>query len=295
MIGHEIGHPLYLEKNIQEKLLPIEIDPQSLAEASRKIRSRICTAEVFNGSSIEYGFDEKTVQRLVQSEVEKVVLKWFEELGADLFGLLLFGPAFVISFIHFISTVLLLDESSQTHPPSRLRLRTLFRLCEELFPSEDLFEPTRTFLSGWKTIACRVPDVENEDVDPVHTAALKTVSSQVEKLIGFVTSSLDGKLVYSQESYRFDCCKLPPLINAHIAPVQVLLGSEFLPASLVGVFNAGWQCYLTGLEGFKKTLDPRAVKEPADLCRKFNQFLLKSMELTDILATWVEVKNDPVD
>jgi hypothetical protein len=109
MLGHEIGHPLYTTNHVESKLLPVELDQATVSNLAKRIKTQLESSDPADST-----FGELALKTMITSRVHSVVSRWIEELGADLFALSIFGPSFLLAFIHFVSGFLLLDDASDT-------------------------------------------------------------------------------------------------------------------------------------------------------------------------------------
>ncbi|MCI0562955.1 MAG: hypothetical protein MN733_31140, partial [Nitrososphaera sp.] len=228
---------------------------------------------------------------LCNARLNKAIPSWIQELCADLFGFLLFGPAYLLSLIHFSSSFLLLESASASHPPSRLRLKLLFKLLRRRFKDEHLSPDTSVFLAAWEEIALSPINVEN-DVAKIafHSIHEETVLNRLLDVVEKVDLAT-GK--YDQSKYVHDVKALGPMINALIPPVEVLAadGTGLKLSSTVGLMNAGWEVYLSGLTEFKENLSQGETLSEFEVTLRYNKFLLKSLELIEVRRIWEEARD----
>jgi hypothetical protein len=288
MLAHEIGHPFYQTRRVHEQVLPIEIDEDLLRQLYGQIRLDL-ERRVVDGQQLTIPFDELSFQSFVTARVNEMIPNWVEEIASDLFGLTVFGPAYLYAFVYFVSSFQLLDDGSRTHPPARIRLRALFGLLDGLFPSGEqaaLFSaPTYGFLEAWRQIAMRPlsPGSLFEHV------ALDTIEKQgvLDRLRTAITGSVDDEHVYTKTRYQEDLRKLLPLIDAHIPPVESIDKSgDQSGFDTVSIFNAAWERLLGGLADLRSALPEAQQSSDFEVRRSYNRFILKSLELSDVVRMW---------
>jgi hypothetical protein len=221
---------------------------------------------------------------------------WVQELAADLFGFMLFGPAYLFAFIHFSQSFALLDSASTSHPPDRERIRAMFRMLDRMYSADVFSQATREFLDLWRQIASR----ENADVQGVYEGvALKAIRDArvSDRLIDAVMAAMRPEQCYNAQRYRDDCGALGELIDAQIPPAEVMdpATGQTRAATITGILNAGWDRFLSGLLRFKEQVRDGSGMAPFDLTLRFNRFLLKSMELNDAVIAWGKAKDDIIN
>lgn len=292
ILAHELGHPVYQNSDIETGILAsITIDKAFLRSL---FSSRARSAPKHEKQQTEFPYEQILYESKIADEVSKAIPSWIQELCADLFGLLIFGPAYLLSLIHFSSSFLLLESASASHPPSRLRLKLLFKLLRRRFTEQGFSPSTREFLAEWEQIASIPINVEN-DVARIafHSIQDETVLNKLLDVVEQVNLAT-GK--YDQIKYDNDVKALGPMINALIPPVEVLAddGTGLELSSTVGLMNAGWEVYLSGLTEFKKNLPEREALSEFKVALRYNKFLLKSLELIEVRRSWEEA-NDLID
>src|SRR5205814_739795 len=97
---------------------------------------------------------------------------------------------------------------------------------------------------------------------------------------------------YTQTDYRHDLRVLCPLIEGQIPPAEYLLKGKYVPANFVGILNAGWECYLGELKAYESKLPPGKKRTAYDVKRNYNSFLLKALEINDVIGSWREASRD---
>ena len=281
IFGHELSHPLWDEFAIQERLPEVIVDKNRLMKLVKTFEKQAAEP-----TTKEFPFE--ALERVISApqRVQSATVKWCKELTSDLFALALFGPAFLFSVIHFTSSFERLDFANDTHPPSRLRLRLLFRFLDILYNRADSFSSqTERFLNEWRRIGDEKIIVE----DDVHDLVLETIANS--KLDNELTSIVKGLLSklpsqYTQDDYKNDLKVLCPLIDAQIPPAEYLSNGKYEPATFAGILNAGWECQLQGLNEYKSRLPASKRSSDYELKRSYNGFLLKALELNEAIRSW---------
>lgn len=319
ILSHELGHPLSETFEIDKKLPSIKIDEQLLKEIYNLAKATSSDSE---GQQQEFPFDELQFISLVSSRVNSTISNWIQELASDLFGLLCFGPAYLYAFIHFFSSAFRLDAASATHPPTRLRLKSLFKLLDAGYPSTrkepaqadatirqlvsseysddgmrpslegsrgshiGLSSPASDFLEGWRQIATEKIDIERGRM--IEALAARTLMQEglLDKLQSAAVSSYPKQHTYTATEYAEALRELCPLIDHCIPPVEVWRESNAACADPVSILNAGWEARILGLADFSQHLAPDDRRDPLALSRAFNSFLRKTIELNEAARLW---------
>ena len=110
IFGHEISHPLWNELDIESQIPPFQLSKPKLLEIAKEIKKT--TTE----SQAEFPFESIARLAQVPNAVQAATNNWCREFTSDLFGLILFGPAFVLTSIHFFMSFGTLDAASLSTP-----------------------------------------------------------------------------------------------------------------------------------------------------------------------------------
>lgn len=292
ILAHEIGHPLYRESDIEGKILPrISVSDQRIKDIYARLTASAESREQ-EDSQTELPFGELFFKNMVTRKVNTIIPAWIEELASDMFGLLIFGPAYLLATIHFASSIYLLNSTSESHPPTRFRLRILQDLMEKEFPSDKLGSNTCDFLRSWDEIVRR--EVMLEDL--FEQLALEAIQEGdiLDDLREAVLNCLPTDRRYTLRQYEDEVPELVSLIDGMIPPAERLVRDCYQSSTVPGILNAGWECFLGGLTGFKKCLPNADSISSFDLALKYNEFLIKSMELNQIRESWKRAKENAV-
>ncbi|MBI2431648.1 MAG: hypothetical protein HYV26_02125 [Candidatus Hydrogenedentes bacterium] len=236
--------------------------------------------------------------RKIKELLKPQIGRWRKELAADLYGILLFGPAYFFAFAEFIVSMGRLDSPDDDHPPPRFRLRRLLEYMDHLYPSSFLPEEAGEYLDQWRPVA-------NEDIDCANEKHLLLIYlfdalHDPEKLREVVMEDL-GQHVYLPGNYTEEVEALLRLIVADIPPAEVLKslpgedGVAYVPADIRSILNAGWLSHLRKYAGFRQRLPKDRSSDEQAVALEFNAFLMKSMELNDIILTWNEEASDAIN
>jgi len=291
ILAHEIGHPLFRELEIEQKVSPISVGERRINDLYEQLKATVEKAKP-DGTQRELPFGEVMFKAFVTENVNRIIPTWVEEIGSDMFGFMTFGPAYVLAFIYFCSSVFRLNSASESHPPPRFRIKTLLDRMEVEFPPEGLGCKTREFLNTWREIARREPI----NLNPLQQIALDTIQEQgvVDRLYNAIQQSLPDDKRYSKARYAEEVGPLTELIDAMIPPAEILSDKGYKPTTIPGILNAGWECFLAGLDKFRECLPEGECNTVFELNHKFNEFLIKSMELNQIRRSWDSARNDVI-
>ncbi|HYC93668.1 MAG TPA: hypothetical protein VEO54_30970 [Thermoanaerobaculia bacterium] len=234
----------------------------------------------------------------------EVATEWLLELASDLFGLYIFGPAYVCAAIHYATAVTALDEASKSHPPTRVRLHLLFGLMDEMYTKSMNEQGGREFAYGpnmsqlfdmWRPAvdASRLGIAQmSSNVDERYArtafAAIRN-PDRVKELRSMARGLAQERYgaYYKQENYVRDMGLVRSIRN-FIPPVQFLNEGKSELTSVPGILNACWEYYLGGLEQFGSVLPATISSDRFALSAIFNEFVLKTLELSGLAGQWRE-------
>jgi hypothetical protein len=279
ILAHEMGHPLYEMLKIADTLGPIKVDEGFLKAFMNQVKQ--------DPNFQAAGLDELKFVQYLTSTMNRIIPAWIEELAADQFGLLLFGPAYLLAYINLGSSVGLLDSASDSHPPDRFRLKTIFDLLDKRYDAKVFSQSTKDFLGVWRPVVGQKPELQSHYM---LTYSWLVSNGIPEKIQEAVLKALDSKSVYTQEQYQGDLTCLVPIINAQVPVAEVLKNGKSVRTELTSILNAGWDSFLSGLKEFRQFYPDEQAMSEFELNVKFNRFLLKSMELNEVIRVWEEGK-----
>jgi hypothetical protein len=235
---------------------------------------------------------------------------WAKELAADMFGVSIFGPAYLAATIHFAVSIQGIDAASRSHPPLRLRLNWSFRLLDKLYTvevehndgnekrlvSEFAYGPnTAKLLATWREIAdkTRLRIGPSKEINEDYATFLMSVVNKppvydaIQEEVHRVAQSKFGRL-YSVTDYLKDLL-LTRSIAACIPPIERTDAAGTSLSTIEGIMNAAWECYLgEELGGFATRLPVEVRGDAFRRNRTYNDFLLKTLELNEVARTWRE-------
>ena len=103
--------------------------------------------------------------------------------------------------------------------------------------------------------------------------------------------ALDESHRYSLQRFLNDLQALSPLIRSQIPPSRVVEGGVARPADMVAIVNAAWYAYLCEMSQFVEGLHPGDRQDRIRSSRKFQDFILKAIELAEIERAWREAES----
>lgn len=291
MLAHEIGHPLYRKNKLRGKILPISIDDSSLDDVYKAFKKEQENTQ--DRVQTEIPFTEVQFKALVSRVVHEIMSQWIGEIAADLYGLMIFGPAYILSFFYFSSAIERIDNASFSHPPPRLRCRNLLSFMKERMKDKYKLEYLKKFTRTAIDMLDVVSNKRAQNLGIVFEVAVNSIQKEeiLQRICDGVQNSLSKKEKYLPEQYKEEVDELVDLINAMVVPVETRQCNEYRLASLPGILNAGWECFLEGLTEYKEHLPPDKKANSFQVALQFNRFLMKSIELNDVKRSWEEERN----
>lgn len=276
ILAHELGHPLYEQRNIGKHISPIEVDEELVRRVHESLESELRRIAEEEELDLELLRSPILLPTLIAKRLKSLVVNWIAELSCDVFGLCLFGPSYLYAYIYFSSGFQLLDNASESHPPNRLRLRALFVALNKLYSGDAFSEGTKTFLESWQSVADQ--DFDGLAVDEEVALKILERNDILKKIADAVQVSLDrSNQLYDQATYTRDLEQVGPSVRAQIPPSTIGDDLTFDAVDLKAILNAAWEEYLGGMRNFGSRLPAERARTPFGLVQSFNGFILKCM------------------
>ncbi|MGN6185312.1 MAG: dCTP deaminase [Thermoanaerobaculia bacterium] len=256
-------------------------------------------------------------QRAAAAQVSNA---WRLEIVADLFGMFVFGPAYVCACVYYITSLYDMHTATAKHPPFALRLRILIEALNDNFRlpilgDNDESEPelkaapwlpnTQQALTGWLLKANNSKPFISDEADlpaAIRIAVTKVVSNDAvimplrrlaKNLASIRNDAHADPAEYSPLLYEAEVADLVKAINFNVVPVEQHVGGRPKYVTTASILNAAWECFLGSLREFSAHLQSGTPR--AKVYRLFNEFLLKTLELSELAKKWEDVAKVAVD
>lgn len=272
IIAHELGHCLYMQGNLNKKLLPLV----KLSKVNvNKILQRI-------SSSGSYSMDD--ISRITK-DINTTSEKWVKELACDAIAYFLFGPAFLFATIELLPIMHpSFDYDISTHPPTRMRLGLLYKMFEQESEFISLMTPkVKRHLDKWRQIA--------RSQRPTFSLLITELAGQAiigiyDKIIEAAQAVVGESRIYSASSHSEEIKELVNRAKNFILPNEYIKNGKSKVVSMQSIFNAGWLVYYAEMDKLQATfkLDSWVCK------RKLNEIIARAIELNEIQKRWREVQ-----
>ncbi len=296
ILAHEAAHGLYKQDGLADRILPKVKIPISLIKSwANKIVSEQRSTDVKKGETIRFPFEEIEVRRMLTESATGTVENWVAELCCDALAVTILGPAYFFGFIHFFSTVAMLDGSSDSHPPPRLRIRLMCRHLQKTYDFKDHAKLSE-LLELWTTKAEERSD-KSISTSLTSALALKAISDKVINLISRVAiESIQRGIQYSHAKFLANIDTMVPLFieNVPAAELRKNLDEDCKIPSISDILNAGWYIKLGCFDAFRSSLPEKISGDRFSSERHLHRLLLKCMELAEIKRRWNEVKTKQI-
>ncbi len=266
MMGHEVIHLTDHVDNISSGLI---------ATGQVKIIKTVVRREA---ASLE------EAQRLFE-KTEPVLRRWLAELVADLFAVRVYGPAYLFSFARLSLALQVMDQYSESHPSSRMRLGLMLDELRSLGYFQEYTETRkiREELHHWLNFAASPgPRLEGS-----HYVAFESIMRAKTRLTRRVRTATQGR----EFNVNQFIAEVPPLLDflQHgIPPSEVvdIVSRRSDPASLAGILNAGTLCYLEGMAELKDLLATGEKKPAIAAMTKLSELLARAIESSYAFKEW---------
>ena len=254
IFAHEIGHVLYLHRNMANKLIP-------------------------------------RVQKPTDTMKEKIIkASWVEELAADAIALCILGPAYLYSFIYFTGPFCSMAAPSDTHPPDNLRIKFLCKMLIGNRKQEGLVYKNTlknslnlNYVQQWQSYATK--SISQNPIDPQYrkiASSVNTALSMIKKEAKYITKGRQ----YTPRRYNKDVPELCENIAFGIPPSEIItgvIGEEPIKIPAESILNAGWSYLISNDNRLRDLLgspDLWKVRE-----RLFN-LISAGLEYSEMKSRW---------
>lgn len=291
LLGHEIGHMIYRIKNLKIKFIPMIFTKDKFEKSYDSMQLEI------KEKTTLLGFDLPTKIKNFNLW-QKVISKWVEEIICDKIGLRLFGLAYFFAFLDFVYISSPYTSGTEGHPPNWLRLKILLEDMREMFQFKESFKihkkDLRQEIEGIITFIEDNFSKEIEIKDDDRQFPEKKIEFSVIRK--FVIDVVNNSSIYHDlfnnvldnyiNEYDFksnfkDIKNLIDLIDLYITPNEIIdfKNHTVKKVDIITILNAAW-IYLYFFMDNHYIIFPKLNK--MDVRQKFNNLILKSIELAEI-------------
>jgi len=289
VIAHELGHCLYVERKLENKLLPLvkpdaqELDALVRETAQTKIGPEAEQTPTGQRTLSEY-ITEVEIKSLLTRQINYLAKLWVKELACDAIGYCLFGPAYLFAALDFLTVAYAFDNDLGTHPPNRMRFRLLYKMLDKETGCFNILAPqVKSFLDSWRAIT---GSQEPRFTNPVRKLTGTAILNIYDRIVSITTSAVGSAGPYSAPEHATELQQLVKRAEALIPPNELIENGVSREVKFQSVLNAGWLVYLTGLEAIQEKFD----LEPWECKIKFNEVIARAVELNEIQRRWREVQ-----
>ena len=301
LLGHEIGHAIYKNKQISSKILPHLSYKQRAFKELVDVRLQQLMGEFSRGSGqtptqLILEQTREFAEYVTRMQVFTIASYWIEELFCDIIGTGLFGPAFICASSMFLLPFSQIDETSDTHPSSKLRIQWSINALERNDPGfgykhlrEDSGEVALELLiQPWKQLVGTKATIPR---DAVHKVVFDTVIKVRGKVIEEAKSAL-GAHFFRPSYFKKEVYPLRERLRNWLPPneYQMTAGNPFTIASLQGIFNAGWLSYVEDMPYFVSLFKERLSEN--EIRSRFYGLVSKGIESSQIQLRWQNAKDN---
>jgi len=298
LLGHEIGHAIYLKNNVEQTISPlIQFDQNAVKRTADSMYRSFMASLSSTTIPQQIGLQQtrQSIEYLVSIQLPIITTSWAEELFSDIIGTGLFGPAFICSLSILLLPFDDIDISSESHPPSRFRIQSCLTALNRNDPDDpgygykDLSKTNRNteydcLVKPWKeAVGIKFHWPTEEPYKTVY----RTILGIKNRIIGEAKRQL-GDNAFSYSRFAAQVPKLRSRLISWLPPneYQTKRGEQFNTSSIQAIFNSGWLSYLEDMDGFVR-LFPQFTE--TDIRKKFYQLVIKGVDLANIQHKWKEM------
>lgn len=251
LIAHEIGHGIYAKRALRDRVLaPIQVKPETVSRIVETVASQMVQASETNqniapsstSTRLDAHIDRSWLELFTNALLKEILARWAEEFAADVFGLLLFGPAFLLSQLRFLFPLAAVDVASPDHPSPRMRMR----LSINVLIGTDRGLGYRTakcidieaLFAGWRLTVMSADAKAN---DPYFDAAYEMLRPTLYNIVRICRREIGG-LAYSKADFDADVPRLMTRLENGVPPNELWeeATEQFQPARMASILNTGW-------------------------------------------------------
>ncbi len=270
IIAHELGHCLYMQHNLNKKLLPVvKLSKSEVNKIFQSVSSGRPSIDEISG---------------ITKAINTINEKWVKELTCDAIGYSLFGPAFLFAAIELLPIMHpSFDYDVGTHPTTRMRLLLLYKMFEEESEFIKIINPkVKSHLDKWRKITrSQRPRFSLLITVLAGPAIIKIYDNIIKEAKAAVIESK----IYSASRHSEEIKELVKRAKNFVLPNEYIKNGKSKVVAMQSIFNAGWLVYYSELDKLqaKFGLDSWTCK------RKFNEIIARAIELNEIQKRWKEV------
>lgn len=259
LLFHEIGHATFLERGVTKMfLIPDELQPKS------------------EGAQLLF-------DRNRQHYYEMCANSWYEELFADVIGLELSGPGYVLAFCRVLGGGGGLNAGSATHPPAGLRILLMLDSLEYRGLIDELPAKVKAMLRAWHATVKQLDARANYTVSDKSDNDLRIIMGLLVKAMKESYTGLQAQARtivpdYTAARVQEDLRRGKFLHELRIPPIEIngapgaVTGS---PLASPQIFASCWAAYMLSLEASSAAMDV------------FEKALLESLDAAESLRRWI--------
>lgn len=284
VLTHELAHLVDYIQHLYRAVMPHKLDQASF-DALVKSTER---------SVIPLGMPEKDqlalelpshdeIEALCHEKCVSLVRAWLREIIADVLAIRALGPAYLFSFVEFLSHAGLTNEPDTEHPAPAKRIEIMIGEMEEMkyFTSGH---GVRDELDAFKERALR--EAAGTQYAGETLVADQTIKKNLENIL-LPLRKLVGDSAFTASKYALEVPAAVAKLSNGIAPIEKGSG-DLAPFSAVVILNAGWETYRQRFVDFR-TLFVSALKD-TEVVLNLNHLIFKALEGSELVRSWKELK-----
>jgi hypothetical protein len=278
-VSHELGHALYDQHKMAEKLLP------NVKIRDDLIKQLVTSLSASNKQPVP-PLTELLQRQQITSLVTRRITQWLIELSADSIGLELFGPALYFAGVHLLTSLNHIESCSESHPPTKLRVKLMSRILKKDYPLDLWDGGAKSFFQDWDDIS-GTPLILRTPVDHIAAECLNS-DATLDLIAKAVAAVIPQELKYTHMQLRQDVSELVPLLLELIPAGELGPLDKSVAVKLPSIINAGWHIYLSRFDTFKSKLHSSEQRDSRLSAKKLHELILKSLEISETKSSWKE-------
>ncbi len=290
-VSHEMLHLRDYVLGITSDLLnEIQISSDDIQPLVKEIRTALVPTERPLLPPLIMGeiYSPYEIERRTKEVCSEILKSWLREIVADLLATRIFGPAYFFSLAHLSLSLGTMDQHSESHPSSRLRLRMMLEVLRNLGYMEKgkTDQVAYSELKEWE--AYLKEDVSATiSISPFRIAESKVLATKTT-VMAKVKQVTDGE-TYNTDVFQSEVPKLVELLCNGVSPAEIKENRSIKPARLASILNAGYIVFLAHLSRLNTMLGD--YRDNHLVVSKLDDLLLHAIQASTISQQWVQFRD----
>lgn len=235
-------------------------------------------------------YTETQLSTFFTNECGVIIEKWLAEIVADILSTRLYGPAFPLAFARVSLALSIMDNHSDEHPSSRLRLKLMFKELDSLGYPGNKNKKTQLFINNFNKLKTFINTGVPSKGFALHDAVAKHLLKPAnKKIITEAVRKYTSDKEYPAAKFHQEVWGLITLLENDIPPSEIISSGE--SSNLPSILNAGWIFYYNFRDYLKYHQFVDVEKADFESVININKLISKAIENIEFCQIWQEHKS----